>query len=742
MAVLLSASAGAKAAVDGPVLTPAVPRVVALTPQLPPTSPIRLNAGLADWRGRLSHIAGAAHYDRGEWIYEDYPFTAYGAALPGTVQLLYALGLAGTAVPQAQRTPGGLAEVQAPAGAGPFVDEADLSQLRVALRGPDLYVLARTTTMRSPVRTAVLLLFDTGRGGGSHAVPFGSGLQTNRADVAVLVTAQGSRIVDLITGRVTDAPAVADPTGYVNALQTRLPLALVESQDGSQLNMVAATGLVDPGTFELLPGGSAGPLAKVVPRFGEPVQAVYDRAQAIALANHNIDGFFTGISLARLRRGDSQRLLPGIGYTVRTVIAPTSISTEGGMNGVLRDYGLYIPVGFAGHPTPATLVLRGSGMTAHSLAAITPGLFQQLGDDNGAIVVSPGGRSAFDLFEGAAYLDAQQALADAEHLLPIDTNRLTVAGYSMGGYATYLFAETEPDRFARAFVIEGPVGGSQPATKTPIVNAFPDMLPGLENLSYTPVQIYQGANDADVPASNGLAAAQRLQGLGLRYKLNIFPGDHFTPGILNDYTLGAQYLKGAVRQTQPAEVRFWRVMPFEHAIDTGLDSDQPLAGHPVGLHFDHAWFVTRLDPSDPHNGTASIDVRTLARPTGTVTPVLTEGTDPGSVGGAPPSAYQRQDWQTAPATAAPRNALVATLGGASQVTLDLPGMGLTTARPLGATIDTDSAVAVTLAARRSRCLRLVIDGRARWRARRTRDIRLRLAPGRHHIEVTPRGRCG
>lgn len=275
-------------------------------------------------------------------------------------------------------------------------------------------------------------------------------------------------------------------------------------------------------------------------------------------------------------------------------------------------------------------------MTAHSLAAITPGIFQQLGDDNGAIVISPGGRSAFDLFEGAAYLDARQAVADAEHMLPIDPNRLTVAGYSMGGWATYMMAETQPDQFARAFVIEGPVGGAEPATKTPVVNAFPDVLPGLANLLDTPVEIYQGEHDADVPLSNGLAAAQTLLSLGLRYKLNVFPGDHFTPGIFNDYTLGAQYLKGAARETHPGEVRLSRAMPFERAIDAGLDSDQPLAGHSVGLHFDHAWFVTRLDASDPRNGTASIDVRTLARPSGTVTPVQMQGTDPGTAGGAPP----------------------------------------------------------------------------------------------------------
>lgn len=730
----------AHAELTGTVLQPALPRVIGLPPA-PQHRPIPLNGSLTAWNGRLAHIAGSAHYDRGEWIYEDYPYTAYGAALPSTVQLFKTLGLLGGVTPGAQRLPGGTAEVQSAAGAGPLVDQADLSQLRVAIRGGGIYVLARTTAMTAPVRTALLLLFDTGRAGVSRTVPFGSGLQTTRADTAALVTAGGTRIVDLVTGHVTQAPAAANPKGYTNVLETRLPLRLVVAPGGSQLRMVAATGVADPRSFQLSSGGAAGPLAKVVPRFGVPVQAVYDRAQAIALEQHDIDQFFTTISLARLRRGDSQRLMPGIGYTVRTLTAPAAISHEGETDGVLRDYGLYIPRGFSWRQTPATLVLRGSGMTAHSLAAITPGLFQQLGDDNGAIVISPGGRSDFDLFEGAAYLDAQQALADAERLLPIDPNRLSVAGYSMGGGATYLFAETQPDRFARAFVIEGPVGGEQPETKTPIVNAEPDLVPLLSNLSYTPVEIYQGEHDADVPVTNGLAAAQRLQSLGLRYRLNIFPGDHFTPGIWNDYTLGAAYLKGAVREAHPAEVRFSRVMPFEHAIDTGLDSDQPLAGHSVGLRFDHAWFVSHLDAADPQHGTATIDVRTLARPEGGITPVRTQGTDPGTLGGAPASVFDQQDWQLGPANAAPRNALSARLTGASSVTLDLRGMGLTAARPLAASIDTDTRVLVTLALSRRMCLTSTIDNGRASRARKRRQVVLVLSPGAHHVELEP-GACG
>lgn len=698
----------ARAEIAGHVLKPATARVVRLAPN-PEVSRIRLGGGVGDWHGRRSHLAGTAHYDRGEWIYEDYPESAYGAALPGMTQVLTALGLLAGAVPSTQRLPGALAFVQGPAGAGPLVDQADLSELRFAVRGSHLYVLARTTAMSRPARTALLLLFDTGHAGVTRAVPFGSGLRTARADTAVLVTARGARLVDLRTGAVTKAPARADPAGYVNALEARLPLRRT-SHDGT-IRMVGATGVVRAaGSFELAPNGQAGPLAKAFPRLHAPVQAVYDRAQAVALAAHDIDRFLTTVSVARMRDGFSQRLLPGAGYNVRTVRTDPRYSREGGTTGALRQYGLYLPRHFDWHrKVPATVMLRGSSMTAHSFAAISPNLFRQLGDDNHAVVISPGGRSGFDLFEGATYRDVDADIHDAEALLPIDRDRLTVAGYSMGGYGTYMFAATQPDRFAAAFVVEGPVGGAQPATAA---MGLPDVIPALTNLRAVPVEIYQGDIDANVPFTNGFAAAQRLRGLGYRYRFDVFPGHtHFTHGIIDDYTIGARLLGRARRDAHPARVDFTRNMPYERAVDTGGHTDLPTAGRSVGLHFDHAWFVSHLRARDPRNGIARVDVRSFARPLRPVRAVQTIGVDPATPEGEVPALYMGQRWQRGQPVGKLRNAFRADLTGASHVALDLAGMGLHIGRRVAATIRTDGPVTLTVRSRRAVChLRLQTRG--------------------------------
>jgi pimeloyl-ACP methyl ester carboxylesterase len=542
-------------------------------------------------------------------------------------------------------------------------------------------------------------------------VPFGSGLHTSHADTAALVTKAGTHIVDLRTGHVTQAPAVADPSGYINSLETRLPLSLVG--DGADIRMVAATGVVGPGSYALVSKGAAGPLAKVVPRLHEPVQAVYDRGQAVALANHDIDPFFTTVSLARIRDGFSQRLLPGVGYNVRTVLAKRWYSHEGGTEGILRQYGLYLPKGFSWHrPTAATVMFRGSSMTANSFAAISPNLFRELGDDNHAVVISPGGRSAFDLFENATYRDVDSDLHDAETLLPVDRNRLTIAGYSMGGYATYMFAATQPDRFAAAFSVEGPVGGAQPSTASA---GLPNVVPALVNLREEPIEIYEGDIDADVPITNGMSAAEKLQRLGFRYRFDVFPGHtHFTAGIIDDYTLGARLLAGARRVVRPAVVDFTRNMTYEHAVDLGGHSDQLEAGHSVGLHFDHAWFVRDLQPRDSHDGIAHIDVRTFARQDRAVRPVQSLGIDPATPDGEVPAVYDEQHWVTGPVMGAIRNGFRADLTGASHVTLDLDGMGLTTARELVGVVRTDGLTTVTLREHGVSCLTKAF-GRGRHR---------------------------
>jgi hypothetical protein len=156
---------------------------------------------------------------------------------------------------------------------------------------------------------------------------------------------------------------------------------------------------------------------------------------------------------------------------------------------------------------------------------------------------------------------------------------------------------------------------------------------------------------------------------------------------------------------------------MERAIDTAEGGDDPARGKSVGLRFDEAWYVSDLQPTDAVDGTAAVDVRTLARPQEVVTPVPFSGVDPGG-GSQAPSIYDGQRWEVAPPTEPLRNAFDATLSGTSAVTLDLRRMGLTVRRPLEGTVETEDAVRLVLRLPERSC---AFD----------------LAPGSHEVELRP-----
>src|SRR3954453_17450405 len=77
---LLFAASSASAA-NIPVLTPDVPACGGATPALRAAhdGPRTVDGDPRDWRGSLPGFGGALFYSRGELVYEDHGFDAYGA---------------------------------------------------------------------------------------------------------------------------------------------------------------------------------------------------------------------------------------------------------------------------------------------------------------------------------------------------------------------------------------------------------------------------------------------------------------------------------------------------------------------------------------------------------------------------------------------------------------------------------------------------------------------------------------
>jgi pimeloyl-ACP methyl ester carboxylesterase len=706
--------ATAAQAANVPVLTAAIaPGGGAITPLRAAHDPARtVDGDFADWTGRLPGFGGAMDYSRGELVYEDHIFDAYGADNGQDYDRFQVEDPLQAAVPEAYRIDPALEYAPGEFGipTGPFTfntnygdlpyqDQADLSQVRLATdNGGNLSLLARTTTMDdAKPATALLVLLDTRPGTASHAIGFGSGLSSSKADVALFLFGDKGIAEDLATGAVSPLPAGSVATnarGYANAIEARIPASLL---GGVQAPGVAlAAGIVNAA------GNGFQNIANVAFRTQEPARDAWDKEQALDLYQGTIDPFFATADLAAMLAGRNESYRPTSGYHDRIFDSSPAISQEGGHNGILQHYGLYIPTSYSpSRPNPVQWWFHFRGGRAHIAAAVAPGVIKQMGEDANSLVVTPDGRGTSTWYVGKGQVDFLEVWNDVHKLVNIDPNREYIAGHSMGGWASWLLPVLYPDRWAAAFPASGPptqgawLGCSDPNCYIEANggNAHDELTyPLLENLKWIPYVNYQGAEDELVPVTGPTTQMQRMHDLGFRYRYYVFPHEeHYGPPIFDQWAEGVRYEHQFVRDPNPPSLTYIRSMPMEHAVET-VSSDKV----PLNFDFDRAYWMSGLQPVDPARGVARVDARSLAIPEpqhdvvpDIVAPVSADQTDP--------SVEEGQAWVVHPGTDAPaKNGLTATLSGARAVTFDLRRMRISTRAPISADITTDHELALTL----------------------------------------------
>src|SRR3954470_8309825 len=284
-----------------------------------------LDGQIADWTGTPAGFSGPVVRSRGELIYSDHLFDAYGADDGHDAEYLQQSKPVTDAVPEAyrlgailQNDPAGEFGIPAPDqvryhtnyGDLPMQDKADLSEVRVSAGKDDLLLLARTTTMTSAKDAALLVLLDTAPGDPERTVPFASGLKTKRAELAYLLTGSKGLVADLRTGAITALPAgsvATRPDGWDNAIEARLPVK------AGSVGVAVATGKPNAAGDGLADLGLGPHVANVAFRTTEPVREWFDKEQALDLLDGTIDRFFTTADPGALRAGANERFEPAAG---------------------------------------------------------------------------------------------------------------------------------------------------------------------------------------------------------------------------------------------------------------------------------------------------------------------------------------------------------------------------------------------------------------------------------------------
>ncbi|MEA2434351.1 MAG: hypothetical protein QOG54_1808 [Actinomycetota bacterium] len=762
---------------DLPVLGKAVPLGTVSYVQSAPIARTAkvVDGDISDWTGASSMYGGTTVYSGGELVYQDHIFDAYGPDDGRDAERFAKTDPIEEVLPQAYRIDG-LAQADPSGELGIPVPEqyhyddtygdstsglitgADLLEVRLAPQDGSTTLLARTTTMHSDSKTALLILVDNGGPVAAHAVPFGSGISSATADVAYFLTGNGGFVADLATGGISLLPSgsvAANEVAYTNAIEASLPFAL----EGA--SVAVASGISNdsldgfaPISLEMNNEVAHSNLANVAFRNSEPVRVWFERQQALALHSGSIDEFFTSFDSARAA-GD-ETLVPGFGYHDRLFVSSEIVAQEGGKDGLYQHYGVFLPSSYeAGTATPLQWWLHWRGGTAHSGAGIVPKFFKQMGEDVDTIVVAPSGRGTSTWYVGRGQVDFQDVWRNVMDTFSIDRQRVYLSGHSMGGWGTYLLALLYPDRFAAGAPAAGPVTQGawtgvdyfdgcenfQYDEYTPCYISANGSDPIaqhtrklLENLRYVPMAIMHGTDDELVPYPGVARQVQRLQELGYRYRFYTYPGyEHYSHPIADQWAAQASYMHSFVAPENPSHVTYIRDMPFERATETVQSN-----GIPLDFSFDSAYWMSKLTATDETAGRAYFDGETMGIPDQMHTNVP-EAAGPTSVGSTGPFVMAGQAWITTPASIVPpvENRFHITLTGARQVLLDLARMQLDLSQPIMGFVDTGDALELHLAGSWTTAPVAFVDGDNVPVTLSDGVASIQLAPGTHSLTLEP-----
>ncbi|MFZ1682564.1 MAG: prolyl oligopeptidase family serine peptidase, partial [Candidatus Zixiibacteriota bacterium] len=183
----------------------------------------------------------------------------------------------------------------------------------------------------------------------------------------------------------------------------------------------------------------------------------------------------------------------------------------------LQPYSLQVPVQFSRDKTyPLVVYLHGSG--EDDQRALPSALFS-----DSMFVLAPYGRGTSNCYSADhAQEDIMEALADVMSNYPIDSTRIVISGFSMGGYGAYRTFAEHPTKFIGAAIFSG---HPDLANQWSGSKSEPNYL-NAENLTpfaKHPVFIFHGGNDRNCPVDLTQQIVAKLKEAGAQVSFELEP---------------------------------------------------------------------------------------------------------------------------------------------------------------------------------------------------------------------------
>jgi pimeloyl-ACP methyl ester carboxylesterase len=455
-------------------------------------------AGWPSWKGEANGIFRTARYDRGEWIYTNGIQQALGANSDGLHRTDYYKatdphGDDPTHIPRdiynavtydafGSHRIAHNGDYQLPTDSAKFpVGTADLAEVRLAVKGRDLYVRFLWNSFPRPDAQIATLTFGDGA---PHGWPRGARL-SSPWQKALSVWGTGAALADASGAETPMEVRVGD-----HATEARVPLNALPT---GKWTLRGGAGLADSGKYMEVPAGPAG---DSTPGSGGPVAPtnVWDllfaddekwtfdelrQADDLAKADATSDSVVVDparlenkkTSSAAPRTGDITRLFASrwsggdglkryLGLDASGDPPPPGAPTQGFMetwqwSGRLQPYAMHVPARYPASKAKWPLIVYLHGFAnSYDEAFYEPvGLIDEA-DRQGYLVAAPLERGDY-FYRDQGDMDVMEVLQDVQRHYRIDSSRIYLMGHSMGGYGTNNIATHHPDLFAAVAPAEG-----------------------------------------------------------------------------------------------------------------------------------------------------------------------------------------------------------------------------------------------------------------------------------------------
>jgi dienelactone hydrolase len=740
---------------------------VAASPAAAATSH-RADGQLSDWSGDPTMLAGETRVSNGELIYDDWLYDDYGADADQAPN------------PPAFR--GNLAPTQGdyryPTNDARYgYNAADLREIRIAADGYGLHLLVFLQTMKARDAAAFTLAIDSERDrADTDEWPDGVGIDAPRADHFITSWGSGGFVTDGRGHRIRiprQAVNLAE-----NAIEVDVPWKHLPFMRSRSARVYFVSGLADAANRRYLqpqsgspsatrPGG-ASPLGGSTAAFdaGFDANETFARflghwgedVQSGALAGRDVSALGRRVDFGELESGVSDSFAPtpgrfynrifrssqsyGEGVSLKNNPASPGGSPDPQFLSPYQPYGLYIPSDYV-PGTPTALLLNGHSLDVNQneYQAVSPNLFNQLGDDRSSFVMTPLARGMDTWYITAGFEDVLEAWSDLKAHFSIDDERTAIGGYSMGGYMTYRMGLLMPDRFSAAAAYVGPPAYQlwvppappQPPSSYQVAGQTNNIVTNALDL---PFEMNNSGADELVPPEGPIQLAQTFTDLGRTHDFYFYPAaDHLALIFADEWTHTRAFLdRFPRRDLSPLEVAYRRYPSM----------DLPSLGH----RFDGAYWVDGMAVRTPSDSCAAgdaacqsafgqVDATTYGFGGNRTTPVNYQSVYPGP---ALPAAVTGTFRLPGPAITE-QNGFEATFQNLRAATFDTTRMGLSASQQLTASLTVSSGPgAFTLRLNGSfGAVGATLDG-APVAVTQTADgieLALSLSAGQHQLVVSP-----